>query len=229
MKKVVGYIRCSTQRQVEEGDTLRNQKNRITDWCERNGYELVTIFEDGGKSGGAKVRTNTFQTMMKMVTNKEIDGIVCNKVSRFGRRLSVMVASVETMTENDVKFYTISEGIDTGTSQGRLMLNMIGSVAEMERDNIRENIKEVLDTKKQNGEKFCRGVFGLKVVNGKFVKSNKEIKVRRRIKLLSNKGYSLNQISNILNKDKVKTKLGGIWYRQSVKNVLDTNLNEYIR
>ena len=106
---------------------------------------------------------------------------------------------------------------------------MIGSVAEMERDNIRENIKEVLDTKKQNGEKFCRGVFGLKVVNGKFVKSNKEIKVRRRIKLLSNKGYSLNQISNILNKDKVKTKLGGIWYRQSVKNVLDTNLNEYIR
>jgi len=39
----------------------------------------------------------------------------------------------------------------------------------------------------------------------------------------------LNQISNILNKDKVKTKLGGIWYRQSVKNVLDTNLNEYIR
>ena len=81
--------------------------------------------------------------MMKMVTDKSIDGIVCNKVSRFGRRLSVVVSSVETMTENNVKFFTISEGIDTSTSQGRLMLNMIGSVAEMERDNIRENIKEV--------------------------------------------------------------------------------------
>ena len=228
MKKVVGYIRCSTNKQVVDGDTLRNQRIKIEDWCKQRNYELITIFEDGGKSGGAKVRSNTFNSMMELVDNKSIDAVVCNKVSRFGRRLSVMVSSVEKMIESGVTFYTISEGIDTSTSQGRFMFNMFGSVAEMERDNIRENIKEVLQTKKENGEKFCRAVFGLKVKNGKFVKSNKEMKVRRRIKLLSTKGYSLGAISKKLNDDGIKTKLGGVWHRQSVKNVLNTDINAYV-
>ena len=67
MKKVVGYIRCSTNKQVVDGDTLRNQRIKIEDWCKQRNYELITIFEDGGKSGGAKVRSNTFNKMMDMV------------------------------------------------------------------------------------------------------------------------------------------------------------------
>ena len=86
MKKVVGYIRCSTNKQVVDGDTLRNQRIKIEDWCKQRNYELITIFEDGGKSGGAKVRSNTFNSMMELVDNKSIDAVVCNKVSRFGRR-----------------------------------------------------------------------------------------------------------------------------------------------
>jgi hypothetical protein len=54
------------------------------------------------------------------------------------------------------------------------------------------------------------------------------MKVRRRIKLLSNKGYSLGAISKKLNDDGIKTKLGGVWHRQSVKNVLNTDINAYV-
>ena len=45
MKKVVGYIRCSTNKQVVDCDTLRNQRIKIEDWCKQRNYELITIFE----------------------------------------------------------------------------------------------------------------------------------------------------------------------------------------
>ena len=69
---------------------------------------------------------------------------------------------------------------------------------------------------------YSEDIYKKKIVNKKIDERSliifqKNLKINTKVK-----------ITNILNKDKVKTKLGGIWYRQSVKNVLDTNLNEYI-
>jgi len=228
MITILGYIRVSDIKQVKDGHSLRNQRKQLVKWCEERNYRLLEILEDAGVSGYSKKKSDTFKRMMKMISENKIDGVLCNKISRFGRRLSTTIQAIELMKDNDVTFYTIDEGINSNTSNGRFLINMFSSVAEMERENTVNNIKEVLQLKKENGEKFCRGIFGLKVVRGKFVKCDKEIKVRRRIKLLHNKGYSFGNIADRLNKDGIKTKLGRQWYRQSIKNVLETDLKQYI-
>jgi|TARA_Y100000310_G_C20697183_1_gene826527 DNA invertase Pin-like site-specific DNA recombinase len=229
MITILGYIRVSDVKQVKDGHSLRNQRLQLEKWCEERSYRLLEILEDAGVSGYSKKKSDTFNKMIKMISEGQIDGVLCNKISRFGRRLSTTIETIELMRDNKVTFYTVDESINSDTSNGRFLINMFSSVAEMERENIVNNIKEVLNLKKENGEKFCRGIFGLKVVRGKFVKCNKEIKVRRRIKLLHNKGYSLGNIADRLNNDSIKTKLGRKWYRQSIKNVLETDLKQYIK
>jgi site-specific DNA recombinase len=228
MKSVIGYIRCSTTKQAEEGVSLDLQKSMIENYCEINNLELVGVHSDEGISGKGTTNRTGYNKVMEMVEQAAISGVVVYSISRFGRNLVDTLNSVKVMTDNDISFLSVKENINTKTSQGRLQLNIYSSVAEYEREEIVSRIKDSLNHKKENGEKFCRSVFGLKVVKGKFVKCDKEIKVRRRIKLLHNKGYSLYNIANKLNDDGVKTSLGSVWYRQTIKNVLNTNINDYI-
>jgi|TARA_R110002167_G_scaffold50469_1_gene146765 site-specific DNA recombinase len=228
MKSVIGYIRCSTRLQAEEGVSLDLQKSMIENYCKINKLELVEVYSDEGVSGKGTTNRTGYGKVMELVEQAAITGVVVYSISRFGRNLVDTLNSVKVMTDNDISFLSVKENINTKTSQGRLQLNIYSSVAEYEREEIVTRIKDSLNHKKENGEKFCRSVFGLKVVKGKFVKCDKEVKVRRRIKLLHNKGYSLYNIANKLNDDGVKTSLGSVWYRQTIKNVLNTNINDYI-
>ena len=229
MKKVIGYTRVSTLKQVENGYSIKSQKIQIEDYCKRNDLVLVGVLTDGGVSGGSNKGSQNYIKIMDMVRSGEINGVVVYTISRFGRSLIDSVNSVDEMRNHDVVLYTIKEGIRTDTKEGLLQFNLFSSLVEDERETIKQNIKDVLQMKKARGEKFCRGIFGLKVVDGIYVKDETEMLVRRRIRLLHNKGYSLRAICKVLNNDGVKTKLGRDWRANSIKNVLETDITQYIK
>ncbi len=229
MKKVIGYTRVSTLKQVENGYSIKSQKIQIEDYCQRNDLLLVGVLTDGGVSGGSNKGSQNYIKIMDMVRSGEINGVVVYTISRFGRSLIDSVNSVDEMRNHDVVLYTIKEGIRTDTKEGLLQFNLFSSLVEYERETIKQNIKDVLQMKKARGEKFCRGIFGLKVVDGIYVKDETEMLVRRRIRLLHNKGYSLRAICKVLNDDGVKTKLGRDWRANSIKNVLETDITQYIK
>jgi site-specific DNA recombinase len=229
MKKVIGYTRVSTLKQVENGYSIKSQKIQIEDYCKRNDLLLVGVLTDGGVSGGSNKGSQNYIKIMDMVRSGEINGVVVYTISRFGRSLIDSVNSVDEMRNHDVVLYTIKEGIRTDTKEGLLQFNLFSSLVEYERETIKQNIKDVLQMKKARGEKFCRGIFGLKVVDGIYVKDETEMLVRRRIRLLHNKGYSLRAICKVLNDDGVKTKLGRDWRANSIKNVLETDITQYIK
>ena len=208
---------------------MKSQKTQIEDYCKRNDLILIGVLTDSGVSGGSNKNSINYKRIMEMVSNREIDGVVVYTISRFGRSLIDSVNSVSVMDGNNVSLYTIREGINTGSKEGRLQFNLLSSLAEYERESIRQNIIDVLRMKKNRGEKFCRGIFGLKVVRGLYVKCEDEMKVRRRIRLLHNKDYSLRAICKVLNGDGITTKLGREWRANSIKNVLETNIEQYIR
>jgi len=229
MKKVIGYTRVSTLKQVENGYSMKSQKIQIEDYCKRNDLLLIGVLTDGGVSGGSNKQSKNYQSIMEMVRTGDIDGIVVYTISRFGRSLIDSVNSVDEMKQHGVVLYTIKENINTGTKEGLLQFNLFTSLVEYERERIRENIRDVLQMKKSRGEKFCRGIFGLKVVDGLYVKDEEEMKVRRRIRLLYNKGYSLRGICKVLNQDGITTKLGREWRANSIKNTLETDISQYIK
>ena len=163
MKSVIGYIRCSTTKQAEEGVSLDLQKSMIENYCEINNLELVGVHSDEGISGKGTTNRTGYNKVMEMVEQAAISGVVVYSISRFGRNLVDTLNSVKVMTDNDISFLSVKENINTKTSQGRLQLNIYSSVAEYEREEIVSRIKDSLNHKKENGEKFCRAVFGLKV------------------------------------------------------------------
>ena len=126
---IYGYCRVSTAAQAREGTSLDSQKEAL----EKAGAER--IFTDAGVSG-AKVSRPALDEMLDHL--REGDTVIVAKLDRMGRSLSHLIALVETFQKKGVVFRSLSEGIDSGTPAGRLMLGVFGALAEFERDRIAE-------------------------------------------------------------------------------------------
>lgn len=126
---IYGYCRVSTAAQAREGTSLASQEAALTE----AGAER--IFADAGVSG-AKASRPELDAMLDHL--REGDTVVVSKLDRMGRSLSHLIALVEDFKKKGVVFKSLSEGIDSSTSSGRLMLGVFGSLAEFERDRIAE-------------------------------------------------------------------------------------------
>lgn len=126
---IYGYARVSTAAQAREGTSLDSQKKALTE----AGAER--IFTDAGVSG-AKASRPALDEMLDHL--REGDTVIVAKLDRMGRSLAHLIALVALFKERGVIFKSLSEGIDSSTPAGRLMLGVFGSLAEFERDRIAE-------------------------------------------------------------------------------------------
>lgn len=69
---------------------------------------------------------------------REGDALVVWKLDRLGRSLPHLIEMVNTLGRRRVGFKSLTEGVDTSTSNGRLVFHIFGALAEFERDLIRE-------------------------------------------------------------------------------------------
>lgn len=84
------------------------------------------------------------------------DTIVVWRVDRLGRSLIDVLNTVNLLRERSINVRSISDGIDPATSTGRLMLNMLATLAEYERELIVERVNAGIAAARQNGTKFGR-------------------------------------------------------------------------
>lgn len=126
---IYGYARVSTAAQAREGTSLDSQKEVLT----AAGAER--IFTDAGVSG-AKASRPALDEMLDHLGKG--DTVIVAKLDRMGRSLSHLIALVEDFQKGGVVFKSLSEGIDSSTPAGRLMLGVFGALAEFERDRIQE-------------------------------------------------------------------------------------------
>jgi len=87
---------------------------------------------------------------------RKVDVVVCWKLDRFGRSLAHLINAIQTLTDAGVGFTSIGEGIDTRSATGRLMLGILGSFAEFERERIRERIHAGLARARRQGQRLGR-------------------------------------------------------------------------
>ena len=127
---------------------------------------------------------------------------------------------MDILKNNNVKFFSIKEGLNNNDNVGELILNILGSINEFEVNVIRERIREVKRSKKERREVYGRMVYGFDNVNGKMVVNNEERNVIKRIKNLRSRGWSWRRISNRLNDDGIKSKEGNKFYDGSLYNMM---------
>lgn len=90
--------------------------------------------------------------LAKMLENlREGDTVVVWKLDRLGRSLKELIALIDVMHKKGVAFISLKDSIDTSTAQGRLILHIFASLAEFEKDIIRERTNAGLSAAKARG------------------------------------------------------------------------------
>ncbi len=138
----VGYARVSTEDQ--------NLDLQI-DALKRAGCE--TIYKDHGVSG-VKDKRQGLDAAIK--ATRENDILIVWKLDRLGRSLAFLIKLVESLRERGAGFCSLTDGIDTTTSSGKLVFHIMGALAEFERDLIRERTKAGMKAAKLRGTKLGR-------------------------------------------------------------------------
>lgn len=147
--KVALYLRVSTTEQ-----TVEQQEIPLIAKCKAEGWDYAT-FSDIGVSG-AKESRPALDRMMQGIRKGEFNAVMIWKLDRLGRSLSHLLQLIQEFHNKKVKFICFSPDIDTDTAQGRFFLQVMGAVAELEREMIRTRIKEKLSVMKQKGIKLGR-------------------------------------------------------------------------
>ncbi len=225
MKNIIGFVRTSTMKQ---GNSIKLQRDRITEYAKNKELRLVDIIEEEGVSGD-KLNRAGFDTIMEMVNNRRVDGVVCYWLSRAGRNAIRVLELINSCLENDVALMSVKEGIDTSTSGGRIQAKFLAIIAEEELLTIKERIKGVIRHKKSNGLQYNgTPAYGTYVKNGLLYEDEFEIKIVRNMKNLKSRGWSWYKIMKKLNSNDIPTKMNGEtgWSINQVKNVYDYHYGE---
>lgn len=224
---MVGYCRVSTEEQAREGVSLAAQEERLTQYAALYGHELVGVFVDAGLSGKSLERPE-LQKALALLDRGAADGLLVAKLDRLTRRLDDLRTLIrEYFEDGKAHLLSVSEQLDTHSAGGRLLIHILASVAEWERETIAERIKDALGHLKANGVQLGAVPLGLartkdKDADGRFVlrEDEEEKETVDRILFLRSSGYSLRGIADTMVMEKRKTKFGGKWQAQTVASIL---------
>ncbi len=205
--KVYSYVRVSTAMQVD-GFSLDAQRMAIQNYADYEGMEIVREYADEGFSGKNIAGREQFQQMMADIESNR-DGVtfvLVFKLSRFGRNAADTLFSLQTMQDYGVNLISVEDRIDSSQETGKLLISIMSSVAEMERDNI--HVQTMAGRKQKARTGGWNGGFapyGYKLVNGKLEIEPEEAKVIEQIfKLFVETPYGANGVAKKLNDEGVK-------------------------
>ncbi len=148
--KIAIYARVSTSDQTTE-----NQVRELTEWADRAGHEVVTIYDDNGVSGakGREFRQE-FDKLLRGAVRREFDLVAAWSVDRLGRSLQDLVGFLKELHGVGVDLYLHQQALDTTTPGGKAMFQMMGVFAEFERSMISERVKAGLARTKAKGTRL---------------------------------------------------------------------------
>jgi site-specific DNA recombinase len=217
----LGYVRVSLEKQADNGVSLDAQTAKIRAMAQIQGAELTEIIVDGGESAKSLDRPGMGR-LMKSVRDRQVDSIIVAKLDRLTRSVKDLADLLELFSRKNVSLVSVAESLDTRTAAGRLVINMLISVAQWEREQLGERTRDALRFKKQRGERVGNIPYGYRLGNdGTHIEANpSEQKIITRVKSLRNKGQSLRSIASALNKHALKTRSGSPWHHVYVGSLL---------
>jgi DNA invertase Pin-like site-specific DNA recombinase len=150
-KRVALYARTSTVR--DQNPQIQIEELRRV--AQQRGWEIVSEYVDRGWSG-AKDRRPELDRLMSDVCRGKIDLVACWRFDRFARSVRHLVTALDDFRARGIDFVSINDAIDTSTPAGRFTFQVIGAVAELEREIIRERVRLGIQSAKNRGQHIGR-------------------------------------------------------------------------
>jgi DNA invertase Pin-like site-specific DNA recombinase len=133
------------------------QVRELREYATRRGWNVSAEYLDTGWSG-AKASRPELDRLMKDAALRRFDSVLVWKLDRFGRSVRNCLDGIEALRSSGVRFLAVSQSIDTDESNptARLLLHILASVAEFERELIRERVRAGIKSAKHKGKKLGR-------------------------------------------------------------------------
>jgi site-specific DNA recombinase len=219
---VIGYARVSTEEQATGGVSLDAQEGKIRAYCALHDLNLVEIIIDAGQSAKTLNRPG-LQRGLGMLKRKEADGLLVCKLDRLSRSVRDWLIDGYFGDRAGKQLFSVQDSIDTRTAAGRLVLNVLMSVAQWEREAIGERTRDALRHKRTKGQRVGKVPFGFSLaVDGiTLVEIATEQETITLIRSLKADGRTLREIAADLTSRGIPTKEGnGRWTHTAVARIL---------
>ncbi|WP_250881998.1 recombinase family protein, partial [Staphylococcus saprophyticus] len=164
MKQAIGYLRQSTTKQ----QSLAAQKQTIEALAKKYNIQYITFYSD--KQSGRTDKRNGYQQITELIQQGQCDVLCCYRQIRLHRNLKNALKLMNLCQKYHVHILSVHDGyFDMDKAFDRLKLNIFISLAELESDNIGEQVKNGLKEKANQGKLITtHAPFGYRYHNGTF-------------------------------------------------------------
>jgi len=145
------YARVSTNDEIQHPE---NQLIRLRERAKYSGYEVVGEYVD--EKSGKDANRPELQRLLTDCRNRKIDIILITKLDRMMRSTQNLLNILEDLDRWGVALECIDQPIETRSAMGRMMITILGAVAEFERELISERVKDGMARAKAQGKHVGR-------------------------------------------------------------------------
>ena len=223
-KRCAIYVRKSTEQGLDqEYNSLDAQRDAALAYIKSqsaNGWRFEKEYRDGGFSGGNTNRP-ALKEMIQDVRDKKIDIVVVYKIDRLSRSLGDFSRIHSILEQNEVGFISVTQQLDTSNATGRMVMNILASFSQFEREMIRDRIRDKIRASLRLGM-FMGGrvPYGYNLVDHKLVPSEKNAENVRLIFHRFIRSKSTERIAKFLNDQGIEREPGKKWSAGMVKTLL---------
>ena len=218
------YVRVSTDDQRDNGYSIDSQLRMIKEYCEKNDYSIVDVYNDAGHSGKDLMRPE-MQRLLKDIKTKKIDKLIAIKVDRLTRNNYDGFWLLNYCEEYDVKIELILEPYDVSTANGEMIFGMNLVFGQRERKEIGARTKHAME------EMALEKIHPSKAPYGYVRNKNTghleiepiESQVVKEIFELCKQGHSTRNIASIMHDNNAYLKQGK-WLSDRVYKILTNHL-----
>src|ERR1043166_7218669 len=158
----IGYARVSTDKQADQGVSIEAQTARVRAMATVQGAELLEVIVDAGQSAKNMDRPG-LQRLLQLVNDGRVKAVIVSKLDRLTRSVRDLGDLLDLFEKKGVALVSVLELLDTSSASGRLVLRIMASVSEWEREAIGERTREALRHKRAQGERVGNIHYGFRL------------------------------------------------------------------
>jgi DNA invertase Pin-like site-specific DNA recombinase len=146
------YMRVSTK---NHSQTTETQALALREYAAHRGFAIVEEYTDNGISGTKDSRP-ALDRLMRDAKARKLDVVIVARFDRFARSVSHLLRALDEFSHLGVDFISLSESIDTSTPIGKMLFTVLGAMAELERNLIKERVQMGISRARKQGKALGR-------------------------------------------------------------------------
>lgn len=216
------YIRVSTKDQATEGFSIEAQRHNLQQNIQMRGKRVISEYVDEGISGKSMESRQALMQLLEDAKEGLFQEVVVWKFSRLARNICDFLSIVERLEEYGVAIYSLTENFETKSSMGKFLIQMMGAVAELEVNNIKDNVQHGMVQRVKEGHLHGIIPYGYRKnsVTDKVEVFPEEADVVKEIFEAYGQGKGLKMITNQLNQRGTKTLRGKHFHVAAIRRIL---------